>query len=80
MESFNEWRDRVVGKRPDITADWNDVQINISTYSNYGTELKESISHAPNLIQKTLIIKMLVMVEQMNEMQMIKQKADNILE
>lgn len=80
MESFNEWMDRVVGKRPDITADWNDVQINISTYSNYGTELKESISHAPNLIQKTLMIKMLVMVEQMNEMQMIKQKADNILD
>lgn len=23
MESFNEWRDRVVGKRPDITAEWS---------------------------------------------------------
>lgn len=23
MESFNEWRDRFVGKRPDITAEWS---------------------------------------------------------
>lgn len=23
MESFKKWMDRVVGKRPDITADWS---------------------------------------------------------
>lgn len=33
MESFKKWMDRVVGKRPDITADWSTT--NAETLGNY---------------------------------------------
>ena len=45
-----------------------------------GVELKERISNEPNIIQKSLMISMLAMVEQMNEMRMIKQREDNALD